>query len=238
MLIGGSLLKWNNVYNADCLEGLRSLPSDSVDLIVTSPPYNIGNFNYAGKDIGTYFGNNMSEEAYQAWQLDVLAECFRVLKPSGSLFYNHKVRIKDGKATHPLEWLLRSEFGLKQVITWDQAKGANSQKVRYFPFSERIYWMTKDAKVKALNDACLTDVWRVVPTHRRSQTSHLAVMPEKIVENILDTMPADNVLDPFAGSGTTLAVAKRYGKDFLGFEIDERYYEAIIQRLDDVVQAI
>lgn len=228
---GLDILKYNMVHNLDCLEGLRKLPDNSIDIIITSPPYNIGNFNINGKDLGTYAGNNMPEAVYQTWQLEILSECYRVLSPTGSMFYNHKVRIKNGVGIHPLEWLFKSQFAFKQEITWDLARGANTSKIRFFPFSERIYWLTKDPKVTAKNESCLSDVWRIPQINRRSETGHLAVMPEKVVENILDSIEGKTVLDPFAGSGTTLAVAKRYGLDYIGFEVSETYYAAINARL-------
>lgn len=227
--------EWNNIYNVDCLVGLRGLKSDSIDLVVTSPPYNIGNFNNHGQDLGTYAGNNMSEDVYQDWQLEILSELHRVVKPSGSVFYNHKVRIKDGVAIHPLEWIFKSDFTLKQEITWNQGRGANSAKIRFFPFSERIYWLTKTPKTRLNNVGNLKDVWDVPRRTTRRQSGHLAVMPDEIVENILSAFPdASNVLDPFAGSGTTLAVAKESGRDYLGFEICPDYYRAIKDRMGEV----
>jgi modification methylase len=87
---------------------------------------------------GTYAGNDMKEDEYQDWQIKVLNECYRVLKPNGSMFYNHKVRIKNGLAIHPLQWVLKSKFLLKQEITWDMGKSANCDKIRFFPFRKNI----------------------------------------------------------------------------------------------------
>lgn len=165
--------------------------------------------------------------------MDVLSELYRVLAPGGSLFYNHKVRIKDGAAIHPLEWLFKTDFTLKQEITWNQKRSANTSKIRYFPFSERIYWLTKTPKTVLFNANNLSDVWDVPRRVTRSQSGHLAVMPEEIVDIILDSMPdARNVLDPFAGSGTTLKVAQRRGIDYVGFEICPKYHKAITDALD------
>lgn len=94
------------LYNGDCLEVMKDIPDNSIDLIVTSPPYNIGNMKSNMIKYGTYAGNNMKESEYQAWQIEFLNECYRVLKDTGSMFYNHKVRIKKGIALHPLEFIL------------------------------------------------------------------------------------------------------------------------------------
>lgn len=123
-----------DLRRGDCLELMKDIPDNSIDLIITSPPYNIGKMHSNQLQFGTYDGNDMKEEDYQEWQIKVLNECFRILKDDGSMFYNHKVRIKNGKAIHPLEWTKKSNFILKQEITWDMGKSANCDKIRFFSF--------------------------------------------------------------------------------------------------------
>lgn len=218
----------------DCLEVMKNIPDKSIDIIITSPPYNIGKMHSNHLQFGSYNGNDMNEEDYQNWQVKVLNECFRVLKDNGSMFYNHKVRIKQGKAIHPLNWILKSDFILKQEITWDMGKSANCDKIRFFPFSERIYWLVKNKETKIYNQLNLSDVWRVVPTHKRKETGHIAVMPTQIVENILSSIPDIKnkiVLDLFMGTGTTGIVCKKYNCDFIGIEIDEKYFQIAQEKI-------
>ena len=225
------MIELNTIYNEDCLEGMKRIPDKSVDIIVTSPPYNIGKMHSNTTQHGSYSGNDMKEDDYQQWQLELLAEMYRVLKDEGSLFYNHKVRIKKGKAIHPLEWLLKTEFILKQEITWDMGKSANCDKIRFFPFSERVYWLSKSPKTKLHNANNLSDVWRVVPTHKRKETGHIAVMPNEIVNIILESVEGDIILDPFMGSGTTAIAAINTNRNFIGFELDETYYNLSLDRI-------
>ena len=226
-------MKTNVCYQGDCLEVMKTFEDKSVDLIITSPPYNIGKFHSNHLQFGTYNGNDMNESDYQCWQVKVLNECYRVLKDDGSMFYNHKVRIKNGLAIHPIEWLLKSNFKLKQEITWDLGKSANCDKIRFFPFSERIYWLVKNSKTKLRNELCLSDVWRLVPKNKRKDTGHLAVMPIEIVDNILKSFPDKRiVLDPYIGSGTTALACMGLGKEFIGIEIAEEYCDIIKERVD------
>lgn len=224
------------LYKGDCLEIMKDIPSESIDIIITSPPYNIGKMHSNRLQFGTYDGNDMKEEDYQQWQLDIFKEYKRILKDDGSIFYNHKVRIKNGRAIHPLEWLLKTDLVLKQEITWNQKKSANCDKIRFFPFSERIYWMTKNPKVKIENKLCLSDVWECVPTHKRKETGHIAVMPNEIVSNILSSISdIENkiVLDNFMGSGTTGEVAKSFNvKGFIGIELSDEYYKLACNRIN------
>ena len=231
-------MRLNTIYNEDCLEGMKRLPDGSVDIIITSPPYNIGKMHSNTTKHGTYAGNDMEETDYQKWQLDIFSEMHRVLKDTGSLFYNHKVRIKKGKAIHPLEWIFKTDFLLKQEITWDMGKSPNCDKIRFFPFSERVYWLTKNTKTKIDNVNKLSDVWRVVPTHNRKETGHIAVMPTEIADIVLQSVEGDVVLDPFMGSGTTAIACLNAGRQYIGFELDETYHKLSLERIENHTQQL
>jgi len=221
------------IYLESCEQTMERFADNSIDLIVTSPPYNIGKMHSNHLRYGSYCGNDMKEEGYQDWQISVLNDCYRVLSENGSMFYNHKVRIKKGVSIHPMEWLLKTKFYLKQEIVWDMGKGANCDKIRFFPFSERIYWLTKNSKVKLFNKNCMSDVWRVVPTHKRKEQGHIAVMPEKIVQTIIDSLISkpNVVYDPFGGSGTTMKVCIQNGIDCIISEIDKNNESIILKKI-------
>lgn len=226
----------NKVIQGDCLEVMKDIPDNSIDCIITSPPYNIGNMHSNDIQFGTYSGNNMKEDVYQKWQVEFLNECHRVLKEDGSMFYNHKIRIKDKKAIHPMEWLLKTNFILKQEIVWDMGKSANSDKIRFFPYSERIYWLVKNKETKIFNVDSLSDVWRVVPKHKRKDTGHIAVMPVEIVENIIKSTEYKTILDPFAGSGTTGVACKNLNRNYILIEKEPEYIDIINKRLTPASQ--
>lgn len=223
----------NKIIQGDCLEVMKTMSDNSVECIITSPPYNIGNMHSDHLKFGTYDGNNMEEKDYQVWQTLFLNECQRVLKDNGSLFYNHKIRIKDKKAIHPMEWILKSNLILKQEIVWDMGKSANSDKIRFFPYSERIYWLVKDKNTKIYNTDNLSDVWRVVPKHKRKDIGHIAVMPVEIVENIINTTEYKTFLDPFAGSGTTGVACKNLNRNYILIEKEKEYIDIINKRLNE-----
>ena len=107
-------MELNKIYNEDCLETLSRMQDNSVDLIVTSPPYNkvfyapknarqsdVWNSLNGRKIAYDTFNDDMLPEKYEAWQRNVLTECLRVLKPTGSIFYNHKDVIYKGLITPP-----------------------------------------------------------------------------------------------------------------------------------------
>ncbi len=226
-------LKLNNIYRIDCIEGIKNIPNNNIDIIITSPPYNLGNNHHTGVKKHKPYNDYMPEKKYQKWQKDVLNECFRVLRKGGSMFYNHKNRIRNGLQIAPYEWITESQFLVKQEIVWIN-RSQNFDKMRFYPWTERVYWLVKDKSTKLNNLINHHDVfdwkeWRPVGT----RGSHTRAFPEIMVENILSCFPKSKiVLDPFAGSGTTLVVAKKMKKKFIGFENNKKYYNLAKNRIN------
>ena len=221
----------NEAYNIDCMEYMKTLPDDSVDLIVTSPPYNLGSTHHTGskrfKAYSTY-DDNLPEQEYQEWQRSFLDECFRVLSANGSLFYNHKNRIKEGVSITPYEWILKSKLHLKQELVWFNGS-QNFDKIRFYPMTERVYWLSKSADVKLENIINHHDLfnWQAEGTSKE----HKRAFPIQMVSDIVACFPnSKKMFDPFLGSGTTRLVAYDFGKDFVGCEIDEDYFKAQEER--------
>ena len=175
----------------------------------------------------------MPEDLYQKWQVEILNECYRVLKKDGSLWYNHKNRIRNGEQIEPYRWLYKTPFIIKQEIVW-QNGSQNFDKCRIYPMTERVYWMTKDAKTKLFNAINHHDIftraeWQPVKTKGTFKRAY----PEKMVEDIISCFPNSKViLDPFSGSGTTCCVAKRMNRNYIGFELGKEAFEISNDRLD------
>lgn len=129
---------------------MKSIPDGSVDLIITSPPYNLGNTHHTGTKRHKAYDDNLPEKEYQEWQIQVLNECWRVLKDMGSMIYNHKNRIKNGVQITPYEWLLKTKFIIKQELVWFN-RSQNFDKIRFYPMTERVYWLAKSPKTKLFN---------------------------------------------------------------------------------------
>jgi len=224
----------NKLVLGDCLEELKKVKDNSIDLIITSPPYNLGNTHHTGFVKHKPYEDNMKEADYQKWQLSVLNECFRVLHDNGSMFYNHKNRIKNGIQISPYEWILKSKFITKQEIVWIN-RSQNFDKIRFYPWTERVYWLVKSSKTKLKNMINHHDVfdWKEWKPQGINK-SHSRTFPQKMVEDIISCFPdSKTVMDPFAGVGTTLIVAKKMNKKYIGFEILKEYHEIAIKNLKD-----
>lgn len=223
------------------LDELMKIESDSVDMGVTSPPYNKkGNKGWLVDQVKyANYRDSMSEEDYQQNQIEVLNELYRVIKPGGSFFYNHKTRWDRGIMIHPMHWLAKTKWTVRQEIIWDRTIAANIRGWRFWQTDERIYWLYKPengnyiGKELESKDALLTSIWRITP--ERAQR-HPAPFPVELpLRCILSTLKSETgvVIDPYCGSGTTMICANYLGFDYVGIDISSEYIEITKNRLAD-----
>lgn len=260
-------MKLDLIFNHSS-EDMHEIPDKSVDLIVTSPPYNI-NIQYGNKTVngkiseskGVKYADNMNEEDYRHMLGTVFSECKRVISDTGSIWINIKNRCVDGVVSPPF-WIQDyfQDMYLKNLIIWNFDWGGSTNK-RFAPRYEFVFWFVKDkdnytfnledVKIPALNyrpDRYKsqmknpTDVWRIsmVSGNFEERTPHPAQYPEELVERIIlaGTNKGELVLDPFIGSGTTAAVAKKLGRHFLGYETVEEYCKIANERLLKIKEKI
>lgn len=244
------------LYEGDCIDLLRDVPDESVRLVVTSPPYNLGK-SYERK--GDF-------DKYLAWQDVVIGECIRVLHPRGSICWQVGNYVHDGEVV-PLDIALYPSFkrrGLKMRnrIVWHFEHGLHCTR-RLSGRHETIMWFTKGDDYlfnldrirvpqkypgkkhfkgpKAGQFSCNPlgknpgDVWIIpnVKNNHVEKTIHPCQFPIELVERLVLSMTetADWVLDPFAGVGSALAAAIRHGRRAIGAELDKEYVSIARQRL-------
>lgn len=231
----------------DVLDGLKSLDDNSIDLIITSPPYNKNGFSGHKKNTKKIWNSTinynddemndfMDEEEYQKWQIDILNECFRIMKPEGSMFYNHKLRVKSNTASFPTDWIRKSNMILKDIIVWNRTAGPNVNKNGYVGVTEYIFWLIKQTKnirfVRQQDIECKTNVWKIIPD---KNTEHPAPFPLALPDNIIPNVSQGEriiVLDPFMGSGTVAISALKHGCDYIGFDKYQKYIDMANERIE------
>ena len=252
----------NKIFNHSS-ENMFEIPDKSVSLMVTSPPYNIdiqyGHKWENGKQVeskGVKYSDNLEENTYRAMLSRVIEETKRVLKDDGQIWFNIKNRYDKGCIIPPF-WIMDffRDMYLKNIIIWNFDWGGATNK-RFCSRYEYVFFFTKqkeeytfnldDVKIPALNyrpdryKSQLknpTDVWKIsmVSGNSPERTDHPAQYPEELIERIIKvgTNPGDLVLDPFMGSGTTAAVAKRLGRQYVGYELEPEYIKIAGERLKD-----
>lgn len=256
------------IYQGDCLQKLKLLEDNSVDLIVTSPPY-------ADQRKNTYEG--ISTNKYVDWFLPISAELLRVLKLTGTFILNIKEKVQNGeRSTYVLElilemrkqgWLWTEEFIWHKKNcypgkwpnrfrdAWERLLQFNKNK-KFNMYQESVMVPTGDWAKSRLKKLSETDQIRdnskvgsgfgknisnwidrkmAYPTNvlhlatECNNKNHSAAFPSSLPEWFIKlfTQEGDVVLDPFMGSGTTNIVAQRMGRDSIGIEIQEQYYEMV-----------
>ena len=222
------------LIQGDCLEKMKDIADGSIDLTVTSPPYNLGSDHHTGSKRHIPYSDNLCEQEYQSTQINILQEISRLTKDTGSILYNHKNRIKNGEQITPYSWLLKTQWVVKQEIIWVN-RSQNFDKIRFYPWTERIYWLAKKPTTKLCNVLNHHDVfdfkeWKPVGT----KGNHTRAFPVQMVQDLVSCFPdAQTVLDPFMGSGTTGVACKKLNRSFIGIEMDAEYFKIAESRIND-----
>ncbi len=235
-------LDFNKIIQADCLEAMQQLPSNSVDLIVTSPPYNLKNSTGNGMKDGrggkwknaglvngySHHSDCMPHKEYVKWQRKCLTEMLRIIPSDGAIFYNHKWRVQDGLLQDRQD--IVSNFPVRQIIIWRRKGGINFNPGYFLPTYEVIYLIAKPDFKLAPKANALGDVWEF---KQEMNNPHPAPFPVALIDRIISSTYAKTVLDPFMGSGTTAIAALMNNINYLGIEISPEYIEIAERRIFD-----
>ena len=236
-----TMSRWlNRIHIGDCLKLMAKMPAASVDVVVTSPPYNIKNSTGNGLKNGSkgkwpnakliegYDTHNdaMPHEQYVRWQRDYLAAMMRVLKPTGAIFYNHKWRIQNGLLQDRAD--IVGNFPVRQIIIWQRAGGINFNPGYFLPTYEVIYLITKPDFKLARKANALGDVWTIP---QESRNPHPAAFPVELAQRCIQSTTGQIILDPMIGSGTTAIAAEIAGRDWIGMDISKEYSRMANERI-------
>lgn len=218
-----------------------------VDLVFTSPPYNIGKKADNSKlgrrgeayDAVSWAGvrgyeDAMPEPEYQASQRQLLEACAGVLKPSGSVVYNHKERQRGLAAIRPSDWFPSHLLAHRQTIIWDRETTHNHDKSYLYPTIEWLYWLTHASSFRKrawFRNEGFGQVWRI--PKETSANPHPAPFPLELARRVVRLFcpPKGIVFDPHMGSGTTALAALMEGRRFIGTEAKPEFVEMANARL-------
>ena len=241
----------SGLYRGDCLTVMESIPNDSVDCIWTDPPYLLSNDGFtcvAGKRVKVNKGEwdrSQGIEADHEFNRTWLAECYRVLKPAGTIWVTGTLHVylSVGMA------MLQLGFRILNDITWEKPNPPPNLGCRCFTHStETVLWATK--AVKGSKDRFtfnyqemreenggrqMKTVWKIPAAGGEEKVlgKHPTQKPLTLIDRCIraSTNPGDLVVDPFAGSGATAVASLRLGRKFLVCEREQEYVDLIRKRL-------
>jgi len=231
----------NSIICGDVIEVIRQIPNGSIDLIVTSPPYNLKNSTGNGMKDGrggkwanaalqkgyTHHNDCMPHQEYVEWQRNCLIEMMRIIPEDGAIFYNHKWRVQNGLLQDRQD--IVSGFPVRQIIIWKRKGGFNFNPGYFVPTYEVIYLIAKPKFRLASKANGYGDVWEFT---QEMNNEHPAAFPVSLIDRIIASTTAKVILDPFMGSGTTAISALNFGRQYLGIELSPEYCQLAEKRIE------
>jgi DNA modification methylase len=245
------MLEIDNIYNCDCIDGMKQIPNGSVDCCITSPPYNIclrvhgekythrtKGEERAGLNVNKYtngLSDSLCMDDYFKWQCECIDEMMRITK--GVVLYN--IQIVTGNKRAVLQILGKYADHIREVMIWDKKNAEPAIMVGCLnsEYELIIAFDHGDCKGRQFKDAnwergTFSNVLRI---GKNRENDHRAafplLLPRTLIHNF--TKEGDIVLDPFCGSGTTCIAAIKEKRHFLGFELSKEYFDKAIKRIEN-----
>jgi len=242
----------NIIFNQDCTEGMKQIPKNHVDLIVTDPPFAIdfkavrGNYNRKSSNVLEGY-SEIKQEEYYDFSYKWIKEAKRILKDSGSMFiFSGWTNLRD-----ILNALHEVDLEIVNDIIWKYQFGVvtkrkfvtshyhclfvckDNSKRKFYPFS-RFEKEEKNDEGRSLHYQDKEDVWIIKREYWRGEKKTPTKLPSEIIKKILQYSSLENelVFDPFLGSGQVAVVSKQMKRKYLGFELVQNYYDFAKQRLE------
>ena len=242
-------MKTNVIINGDCIAEMKKLPDNSIDCIITDPPYmisqkgkSIGRKSLSSKswkrnmDVKLDFGewdNFGNEKEFFEFTESWFKECVRVLKEKGWIYI-----FFDKQKTGYFDLILGPKYGIKSrtIFAWLKTNPVPSfRKVNWLSASEFV-WVGSKGDCKLKNFLKQTEMHNNMATPNKSaygETSHPTEKPLKVIEKFVkvNTNEGDLVLDPFVGSGTTLIACAKLNRIGIGIEKEKEYFKMASERI-------
>lgn len=230
----------DKIICGDTVEIMKEIPDESVDLVITSPPYNLKNSTGNGMKDGrggkwahaalqngySHHNDCMPHDEYVKWQRECLKQMMRVIPENGAIFYNHKWRVQDGLLQDRQD--IVSGFPVRQIIIWRRKGGLNFNAGYFLPTYEVIYLIAKPKFKLAVKANAYGDVWEFT---QEMNNRHPAAYPVKLIDRIVSSTNAKIILDPFMGSGTTAISALNFDRNYIGIDISPEYCKMAQERI-------
>lgn len=224
----------NKILNIDCLVGLKDIPDESIDLIVTDPPYRVTSKGCSGTMSGYWTNKDTNKgRIFEHNDIDIqeyLPELYRVLKQESHCY----IMCNNLNLPHFFDVILKSSFHFVKLLVWDKQKKICG---RYYMGQIEFILFLRKGKDRPINDCGSSDlisIPNVKPKDRNGNNIHDSAKPVPLFQYLIrnSSKKGDLCLDPFMGSGTTAIACINTERNYIGFEIDNKYHDACIRRIN------
>lgn len=223
----------DKIYNKDCLQVMRDMPNESVDLICTDPPYKVTQRGSNGTMSG-YWATDIARkgEIFAHNDIDIeeyLPEFYRILKPDAHCY----IMCNNLNLPHFFDVINKSEFHFVKLLVWDKHSKICG---RYYMGQVEHIFMLRKGKDKPINNCGTSDLLSFANKRDKKidgSNIHDSQKPIGLMATLISNSSNINeiVFDPFMGSGTTAIACLQTGREFIGCEIDKEYFDLAIKRL-------
>ena len=225
------MLKTNEIYNIDCMEGLKLIDDNSIDLVIIDPPYLLNINNVKNLSNMNRYANDLLN-LKDGFDLKVLDLLIQKMKKINIYIYCSKRQVKD----------LLNYFSNKncnhEILTWHKQNPSPLINNNYLPDTEYILFF-REKGVKLYGNYHTKRKYYISLTNKvdKQKYKHPTIKPLELIEYHIEnsSKEGDLILDFFAGSGTTLVGAINKNRRYIGFEIDKNYYEIAKKRIEEAV---
>ena len=256
------MLPINKIYNMDCLNGLRKMDDNTIDLVVTSPPYNVdlGNNKY-NKNPYNLYNDNKEHQEYISWLKEIFSLVYLKLKSGGRVCINIGDSKNGAIPTHSDVIQMMCDIGYIPMtnIIWNKNTTSNrasfgsylSPSCPSFPrgFEFILVFAKENKKLQYKGETDLTKeefvewtngLWTFAPETRQKKIGHPAMFPEELPKRLIKMFSWKGalVVDPFMGSGTTAIACINTNRNFIGFELDKHYCDIANKRISEEMAQI
>ena len=225
------MLKTNEIYNIDCMEGLKLIDDNSIDLVIIDPPYLLNINNVKNLSNMNRYANDLLN-LKDGFDLKVLDLLIQKMKKINIYIYCSKRQVKD----------LLNYFSNKncnhEILTWHKQNPSPLINNNYLPDTEYILFF-REKGVKLYGNYHNKRKYYISLTNKvdKQKYKHPTIKPLELIEYHIEnsSKEGDLILDCFAGSGTTLVGAINKNRRYIGFEIDKNYYKIAKKRIEEAV---
>ena len=226
----------NQIYNEDCLSGIKKIPNDSIDLVIIDPPYMITNWSTGSKSDLSLSMDHYTKQLYSSaltrgYDYKILDDLVRVMKKINIYIFCNGEQIP-----FYINYFVTNNDCKMDILIWNKTNALPLFSNKYLTDKEYCLYFRKGGYCKPNNyEDAKTVYYAPINIKDKKKWGHPTIKPESLIRKLIrnSSQENDTVLDCFIGSGTTAVCCIKERRNYIGFEIDKNYYEMCLKRINE-----